>query len=68
MGFTAVCHECGEILYEGMDVISLYPLRAKYDCRCPACGRKTHTTPLSITHLNQLKSKYMGLKKIKNRY
>ncbi len=48
MAFSVVCHECGEVLYEGRDMIPLYRLRAKCDGRCPACGRKLSINPLSI--------------------
>jgi predicted methyltransferase len=48
MAFTVGCHGCGEILYEGRDMIPFYRLRAKCDNKCPACGRKLAINPLSI--------------------
>jgi ribosomal protein S27E len=44
-----VCHGCGEVLYEGRDMVPLYRLKAKYDGRCPACGKKLANNPQSIT-------------------
>jgi len=48
MGFSVVCYGCGEVLYEGRDMIPLYRLRTKLDARCPACGRKLAIKPQSI--------------------
>ncbi|UCC57657.1 MAG: hypothetical protein JSW14_04550 [Candidatus Bathyarchaeum sp.] len=48
MAFTVVCHRCGEILYEGKDMISLYRLRAKCNGRCPVCEKQLSISPLSI--------------------
>ena len=48
LGFSVVCHECGQILYEGRDMIPLYRLRIKTDGKCPSCGRRLGIRPLSI--------------------
>ena len=47
MGFSIVCHECVQVLYEGEKMILLYKLRNKINNRCPSCKRKL-TEPLSI--------------------
>ena len=49
LGFSVVCHICGQILYEGNDLIPLYRLRRKTDGKCPGCGRKLSVDPLSIS-------------------
>jgi hypothetical protein len=48
MGFSVVCHGCGEVLYEDRDRIPLYRLRAKCDGRCPEHKRKLSVILLSI--------------------
>jgi transposase len=48
MGFSVVCHVCGEILYEGRDMIPLYRLRRKTDGKCPCCGRRLAADPIEI--------------------
>ncbi len=48
LGFSVVCHGCGEVLYEGRDMIPIYRLMSKYDGRCPACSRKLSATPKTI--------------------
>jgi hypothetical protein len=48
LGFTVVCHGCGEFLYEGIEMIPIYRLLSKYDGRCPACNRKLSATPKTI--------------------
>ncbi len=49
MGFSIVCHGCGNVLYDGNDMIPLYRLRRKIDGRCPSCKRKLAVRPLSIS-------------------
>lgn len=48
MPLTIVCHRCGEILYKGDDMVSIYEKRVKNEGRCPACGRRLAISPLSI--------------------
>jgi uncharacterized protein with PIN domain len=54
MTFKVVCQKCGQVLYEGRDMIPIYRLRAKLDNRCPACNRKLSATPKNI----ELKPEY----------
>ena len=56
MGFSVVCHECGHVLYEGTDMISLYRLRRKTDGKCPMCKRKLAICPMSIDFGEMIKS------------
>ncbi len=49
MAFIVVCHGCGEVLYEGRDMIPLYRLKAKHNGKCPKCGRKLANKPQNIT-------------------
>ncbi|MEJ2272490.1 MAG: hypothetical protein P8X91_08460 [Candidatus Bathyarchaeota archaeon] len=46
MGFSIVCHECGQVLYEGEKMMRA--LRRDIDNRCPNCKRKLSLKPLSI--------------------
>jgi NAD-dependent SIR2 family protein deacetylase len=48
MGFSIVCHECGQVLYEGEKMILLYKLRNEIDNKCPNCKRKLSLKPLTI--------------------
>lgn len=48
MGFSIVCHECSQVLYEGEKMILLYKLRNEIDNKCPNCKRKLAMHPLSI--------------------
>jgi len=48
VGFSVVCHRCGQILYEGRDMIHLYRLRRKTDRKCPGCGGKLSINSLGI--------------------
>jgi hypothetical protein len=48
LGFTVVCHGCGEILYEGRDMIPIYRLMIMHEGRCPSCNRKLSITPKKI--------------------
>jgi len=63
LGFSVVCHVCGEILYEGRDLIPLYRLRIKTDGKCPGCGRKLSVDPLSIS-FRELEGVKDGLQKV----
>ncbi|UCC58924.1 MAG: hypothetical protein JSW14_03225 [Candidatus Bathyarchaeum sp.] len=56
MGFSVVCYGCGQILYEGRDMIPLYRLRAKCNGRCPVCEKQLSISPLSI-ELRQIKER-----------
>ena len=53
MGFTVVCHRCGEILYEERNMIPIYRLMAKFEGRCPVCNRKLAVDPIKI-EFNQI--------------
>ena len=46
--FSVVCHGCGELLYEGRDMIPLWRLRRRTEGKCPGCGRKLGVRPLKV--------------------
>ncbi|MFZ7137930.1 MAG: hypothetical protein ACOWW1_05880 [archaeon] len=48
MAVSISCHGCGKKLFTGREVISPYYIKAKNDCRCPACGRKLSNNPMSV--------------------
>jgi hypothetical protein len=48
LGFTVVCHGCGEILCEGRDIVPIHRLMSKYSGKCPACNRKLSATSKKI--------------------
>ena len=49
-GFSVVCHECGQVLYDGRDMIQLYKLRREIDNKCPGCGRRLALEPIKIEY------------------
>ncbi|MCJ7614059.1 hypothetical protein MUO71_04780 [Candidatus Bathyarchaeota archaeon] len=48
MAVSISCHGCGKTLFRGRDVISPYYVRAKNDCKCPACGKKLSNSPMGV--------------------
>ena len=42
------CHECGYVLYEGIEVKPPDELLHQYDGKCPKCGRKLSIVPLNV--------------------
>jgi len=42
------CHECGHILYEGIEVKPPDEILHQYDGKCPKCGRKLSIIPLNV--------------------
>ena len=63
MGFIVICHKCGQLLYEGKDMIPLYRLRCKTDGRYPNYNRKLALRPLSI-NFDSREMIPLGLQKI----
>jgi len=43
-----ICHECGEILYEGDDLKTPDEIIQRHNGRCPKCGRKLSSVPSSV--------------------
>lgn len=48
MGFTVVCHGCGHVLYQGIDIIPFYKLRSQLEGKCPSCERKLAIRPVTV--------------------
>ncbi|MCR3907092.1 MAG: hypothetical protein NUK62_08730 [Tenericutes bacterium] len=48
MGLHIVCHGCGHVLYDGIDIIPFYKLRQELDNKCPNCKRKLAIHPISV--------------------
>jgi hypothetical protein len=56
--FTVACHECGEVLYEGIDLIPLETLTSKYKGNCPACNSQLSITPKTIERITVSNKSY----------
>jgi hypothetical protein len=48
LGFNVIFHKCGQIFYEGTDMIHLFRLRRKTDNKFLGYGRKLAIHPLSV--------------------
>ncbi len=43
-----VCHNCGSILYEGLDLKPPDEIIQSYDGKCPKCGKKLSFIPKDV--------------------
>ena len=43
-----ICQECGAILYEGADLKPPDEIILKHDGKCPKCGNKLATIPMTV--------------------
>lgn len=48
MGLSIVCNGCGNVLYDGVDIIPFYKLRQEIDNKCPKCKRKLAIRPITV--------------------
>jgi hypothetical protein len=48
MGLKIICHDCENILYNGIDLIHFFKLRAELDGKCPKCDRKLSVRPVNV--------------------
>jgi hypothetical protein len=42
------CHRCGEVLYEGVEMIPFYRLMSEFDGRVTSCKRRLLFPPMMI--------------------
>lgn len=43
-----LCHQCGAILYEGLELKPPDEIIQKYNGKCPKCGRKLSVIPANV--------------------
>ena len=41
-----ICHKCGAVLYEGIELKSPDEIIQSYDGKCPTCGKKLSYIPI----------------------
>ncbi|MEM3442242.1 MAG: hypothetical protein QW667_00515 [Candidatus Bathyarchaeia archaeon] len=42
------CHECGYVLYEGVELKPPDEILHQHNGKCPACGRKLSLIPINV--------------------
>jgi len=48
MPLQVICHKCGAILYEGIEIKAPNEIISDYDGKCPNCGRKLSDIPKKV--------------------
>jgi DNA-directed RNA polymerase subunit RPC12/RpoP len=43
-----LCHQCGTVLYEGIELKPPDEIIQKYNGKCPKCGRKLSVIPANV--------------------